>query len=52
VDQAFEWLDVSYRQRDPGMTWLKHDAFFRKMNNDARWLALLRKMRLADDQLQ
>jgi TolB-like protein len=52
MDQAFEWLDISYRQRDPGMTWLKHDAFFRKMNNDARWLALLRKMRLAADQLQ
>jgi len=51
VDQAFEWLEISYRQRDPGMTWLKNDAFLKNLRTDARWPALLRKMRLAGDQL-
>jgi TolB-like protein len=50
TDDAFNWLEISYRQRDPGMTWLKNDAFLRNLRTDARWPALLRKMNLAGDQ--
>ncbi len=50
-DQAFEWLEIAFRQRDPGMTWLKNDSFLKTLHDDVRWPALLRKMKLSDDQL-
>jgi TolB-like protein len=50
-DQAFEWLDIGFRNRDPGMTWMKNDAFFNQVRSDPRWDTILRKMMLADDQL-
>jgi len=49
---AFEWLDHAFRARDPGMTWMKNDAFFDSMRSSPRWEALLRKMKLSDDQLK
>jgi hypothetical protein len=52
VDLAFEWLDISYRQRDPGMTWLKNDAFMNSLRSDARWPKLMRVMKLEDDQIR
>ena len=51
TELAFEWLELAYRQRDPGMTWLIHDAFLTGLRKDPRWPALMRKMNLADDQL-
>jgi hypothetical protein len=51
LDQAFEWLERSYRQRDSGTGLLKCDPLFRNLHADPRWLPFLRKMNLADDQL-
>ena len=52
VDEAFEWLDISYRQRDPGMTWLINDAFMNSLRSDPRWSKVMRLMKLEDDQLR
>ena len=51
TDQAFEWLEHSYRQRDSGTGLLKCDPLLRNLHHDPRWLPFLRKMNLADDQL-
>ena len=45
-DKAFEWLERSYAQRDPG--WIKIDNNLRSLRGDARYGALLRKMGLPD----
>jgi tetratricopeptide (TPR) repeat protein len=52
VDEAFAWLETSFRQRDTGMIWLKNDPLLRGLHGDPRWLPLLRKMGLADNQLK
>jgi TolB-like protein/DNA-binding winged helix-turn-helix (wHTH) protein/Flp pilus assembly protein TadD len=44
--KAFEWLDISYRQRDPGMPELKSDPLMISLRQDPRYAALLKKMRL------
>jgi tetratricopeptide (TPR) repeat protein len=51
-DRAFEWLDRAWRQRDPGLTWIKGDGIMGKLRDDPRWAAFLRKLGLADDQLE
>jgi adenylate cyclase len=43
---AFEWLDRAYRQRDPGMSWVTTDHFFRDLRSDPRYLALLARLKL------
>ena len=48
---AFAWLETSYRQRDSGLPLLKCDRLLRNLQSDPRWPPLLRKMKLADDQL-
>jgi len=45
-DQAFEWLQRAYEQRDPGLTWIKIETDFRNVHDDLRYKALLRKMNL------
>jgi len=45
-DQAFEWLERAYEQRDPGLTWIKIEPDFRNLQGDLRYKALLRKMNL------
>jgi serine/threonine-protein kinase len=47
-NQAFEWAERAYVQRDPGITWLKIDPDFRSLRADPRYRALLRKMNLPD----
>jgi len=51
ADQAFAWLEKAYRQRDSGMTLMKDDPVLKNLHGDDRWWPLLRKMKLADDQL-
>jgi TolB-like protein len=45
-DRAFEWLDRAWDQRDAGITDLKADVLLRKLRDDTRYTALLRKMNL------
>ena len=46
ADQAFAWLDRSYRQRDPGTPEFKTDPLMKGLRSDPRYGALLKKMRL------
>jgi serine/threonine protein kinase/Flp pilus assembly protein TadD len=46
ADAAFEWLDRAYRQRDGGMSEMKTDPLLQHLHGDARYQALLVKMRL------
>jgi TolB-like protein len=48
ADQAFQWLENSYRTRDSGLTWLVGDPFMQSLHGDARWSALMKKMKLPD----
>lgn len=48
VDQAFEWLERSYTQRDPGLTGTKIRPSLRSLHGDPRWGAFLKKMGLED----
>jgi TolB-like protein/class 3 adenylate cyclase/Tfp pilus assembly protein PilF len=47
IDQAFEWLERGYEQRDSGVTFCMSDRFFRPLHGDPRWKAFLHKMNLA-----
>jgi serine/threonine-protein kinase len=47
-DQAFEWAERAYQQRDTGLAWLKIDSGFRTLREDPRFRALLRKMNLPE----
>jgi Flp pilus assembly protein TadD len=46
TDATFEWLDRAYRQRDGGMSELRIDPLLQHLHGDARYQALLIKMRL------
>jgi len=45
-DEAFEWLDRAYAQRDGGLTETKVDPLLKSLHNDPRYAAFLKKMRL------
>jgi TolB-like protein/Flp pilus assembly protein TadD len=47
-NQALESLERAYAQRDPGITWIKIDPFFRSLRGDPRYNALLQKMNLPE----
>jgi tetratricopeptide (TPR) repeat protein len=47
VDAAFEWLDRAFGERDPSMPLLRVDPLLRALHADARFAALLAKMKLA-----
>ena len=46
VDNAFAWLDRSYRQRDPGTPEFKTDPLMKSLRQDRRYSELLKKMSL------
>jgi len=48
VDQAFEWLERAYRQRDAGLASIRIDPLLHGLHADARWQPWLQRMRLAD----
>ena len=47
-DQAFEWAERAYEQRDTSLAWLKIGSNFRTLREDPRFRALLRKMNLPE----
>ena len=51
-DRAFEWLERARRQRDAGIPGLRPDVLLKTLHGDPRWDAFLRKVGLADDQLE
>jgi eukaryotic-like serine/threonine-protein kinase len=46
VDRAFEWLERAYAQRDSGLSQIKGQPHFKRLEGDPRYAALLEKMRL------
>jgi adenylate cyclase len=48
VDQAFEWLERAYAQKDVDLSVLKGDPISAKIWPDPRYKAFLRKMRLPE----
>ncbi len=46
TDKSFEWLDNSYKQRDPGLPELNSDPLFQNLHHDPRYADLLKKMHL------
>jgi serine/threonine-protein kinase len=47
-DQAFEWLEQAYKERDGGLINLKGDPLLRNLERDPRYAAFLKRMRLAN----
>jgi TolB-like protein/DNA-binding winged helix-turn-helix (wHTH) protein len=43
-DEAFQWLDRAYAERNDGLTATKVDPFLRNLHHDARYGALLKKL--------
>jgi Flp pilus assembly protein TadD len=48
VDDAFEWLERAYDQRDAGVSLIKICPWFDAIKGDPRWGAFLRKVGLGD----
>jgi TolB-like protein/cytochrome c-type biogenesis protein CcmH/NrfG len=46
VDQAFEWLERAYRQRDGGVSEILGSAFLKRLASDPRYAAFLQKIGL------
>ena len=46
ADEALEWLDRAYAQRDPGLIGTKVDPLLKSLHNDPRYAALLKKLNL------
>jgi adenylate cyclase len=46
TDAAFAWLDRAYAQRDGGLAEIRGDPLLRRLENDPRHAAFLRRMRL------
>jgi len=46
ADLAFQWLERSYQTRDAGLANVRVEPMLKSLNNDARWLPFLKKMRL------
>jgi len=45
-DEAFEWLERAYAQRDSGLIGTKVDPLLNSLHNDPRYVAFLRKLNL------
>ena len=48
ADKAFEWLEKTYADHDPGLSYMKMDPTLANIRSDPRYLPLLEKMGLAD----
>jgi TolB-like protein/DNA-binding winged helix-turn-helix (wHTH) protein/Flp pilus assembly protein TadD len=45
-DEAFEWLERAYAQRDSGLIETKMDPLLKNLHKDPRYIALLKKLKL------
>jgi tetratricopeptide (TPR) repeat protein len=45
-DNAFEWLERAYKQRDAGLPEIKTDPLFKRLRHDSRYTVLLKRMSL------
>jgi TolB-like protein/thioredoxin-like negative regulator of GroEL len=48
TDQALEWLETAYAQKDPFLYGIKGDLRLKKLEGDPRFKAFLKKMNLLD----
>jgi TolB-like protein len=48
VNEALQWLDRLYDRKDSDLSYLKEDVFFKTLEADPRYKALLRKMNLPE----
>jgi len=48
ADNAFMWLEKTFADRDPGLSYMKMDPNLQKIRSDPRWQPLLAKIGLAD----
>src|SRR6185437_15512096 len=46
TDEAFEWLDRAYAQRDPSLGATKLEPLLKSLHNDPRFAAFLKKLNL------
>jgi len=46
TDQAFEWLEKAYNERDFWLCWLKIEPLFDYLRSDPRYGAIVKKMKL------
>ncbi len=46
TDEAFEWLDRAYAQRDPSLMATKLEPLLKSLHNDPRYAAFLKKLNL------
>jgi TolB-like protein/Tfp pilus assembly protein PilF len=51
ANQAFEWLDRAYDQRDGGVGQSRGDPFLAGLHGDPRWLPFLQKVGISDEQV-
>jgi hypothetical protein len=51
ADKAFEWLDKAVEYGDGGLAEIVTENLFDKIHADPRWLAFLRKLGYAPEQL-
>jgi TolB-like protein/Flp pilus assembly protein TadD len=51
ADKVFEWLDKAIEYGDPGISEVVAENLFDKIHADSRWLAFLRKIGKAPEQL-
>ena len=45
-EEAFEWLDQAYANRDDGLIFMKVEPLLKSLHNDPRFAALLKKLNL------
>jgi hypothetical protein len=48
ADEAFEWLDRAYAQRDSGLIGTKVDPLLKNLHGDLRYTAFLKNLDLAN----
>jgi len=51
ADRAFEWLEKSVKTRDSGLPTMASNPVLKSLHTDPRWLALLRRLGKAPEQL-